>query len=148
MAQSTADLNLTPIDEDYREDLHENAFSSRGCCCFLNFWCFKSGKSDDWERISTEQESLNRSLWDKEIGALKKVREWSEVVAGPKWKTFIRRFSRTGGRARPGKFGYDPLSYALNFDDGLTGQHSEIEFNRVARDFSLLYAATPVQNDQ
>ncbi|EPS69831.1 hypothetical protein M569_04939, partial [Genlisea aurea] len=57
------------------------------------------------------------------VEALKKVREWSELVAGPKWKTFIRRFNHiaSGGRAKPPppRFQYDPLSYALNFDDGL-----------------------------
>ncbi|KAL3629241.1 hypothetical protein CASFOL_026463 [Castilleja foliolosa] len=137
MAQSTAESNLTPINEDYREGLHEKAFAGRGCCYFLNFSCFKSRRSDDWERVSIEQESFNRSFWDKGIGALKKVREWSELVAGPKWKTFIRRFNR---RSRPGKFRYDPLSYALNFDDG------ELEVDRAPRDFSSRYAANPGQS--
>ena len=44
-----------------------------------------------------------------------KVREWSEIVAGPRWKTLIRRFNRDN--RRHGKFQYDPLSYALNFDE-------------------------------
>ena len=46
-------------------------------------------------------------------------REWSELVAGPRWKTFLRRFGRAhrGGAARPAKHQYDPVSYALNFDD-------------------------------
>lgn len=51
----------------------------------------------------------------------KRIREWSEVVAGPKWKTFIRRFNRNNPRvaafSKPGSFRYDPLSYALNFDN-------------------------------
>uniref|UniRef100_A0A452Z9G6 Uncharacterized protein n=1 Tax=Aegilops tauschii subsp. strangulata TaxID=200361 RepID=A0A452Z9G6_AEGTS len=53
------------------------------------------------------------------------VREWSELVAGPRWKTFIRRFRRGhhrhGGGAGAGggrKLNYDALSYALNFDEG------------------------------
>ncbi|CAA6661485.1 unnamed protein product [Spirodela intermedia] len=57
--------------------------------------------------------------------ALTKVREWSEIVAGPRWKTLIRRFNRSRrwcGGARAGKFHYDPMSYALNFDDGRGGR--------------------------
>uniref|UniRef100_A0A452Z9H9 Uncharacterized protein n=1 Tax=Aegilops tauschii subsp. strangulata TaxID=200361 RepID=A0A452Z9H9_AEGTS len=55
----------------------------------------------------------------------RRVREWSELVAGPRWKTFIRRFRRGhhrhGGGAGAGggrKLNYDALSYALNFDEG------------------------------
>ncbi|KAF2317108.1 hypothetical protein GH714_011822 [Hevea brasiliensis] len=56
---------------------------------------------------------------------LKKVKEVSEVVAGPKWKTFIRK---VGGYIKNTKkqknnydnqFHYDPESYALNFDAGV-----------------------------
>ncbi|CAN0877510.1 hypothetical protein LINGRAHAP2_LOCUS11925 [Linum grandiflorum] len=58
------------------------------------------------------------------VEKLKKAREISEVVAGPKWKNFIRRFSRSAvgsvntNKKRTAKFQYDPQSYALNFDDG------------------------------
>ena len=56
------------------------------------------------------------------MDALLKVREWSELAAGPRWKTFIRRFGR-GPRPHHHAFGgrklnYDALSYALNFDEG------------------------------
>lgn len=52
-----------------------------------------------------------------------KVREWSELVAGPRWKTFIRRFRRGPTRHGSGggvgrKLNYDALNYALNFDEG------------------------------
>lgn len=53
---------------------------------------------------------------------LMKVREVSEVVAGPKWKTFIRKIGgvcRKNRRAQRGQFGYDAKGYALNFDGGL-----------------------------
>lgn len=76
------------------------------------------------------------------MDAFKKVREWSELVAGPKWKTFIRRCSKN--RPKPGKFQYDPLSYALNFDEG-HGQNGNLEDeDRVFRDFSSRYASIPM----
>ncbi|XP_077214592.1 uncharacterized protein LOC143849466 [Tasmannia lanceolata] len=120
-------------------------FSKRGCC----FWipCFQSDRSNTvgsgsiwWGRI---RKSENEERWWEK--GWKKVRELSEIVAGPKWKTFIRRFNkniRTGGKQ--GKFQYDPLSYALNFDEG-HGQNgnSEDEFNGF-RGFSARYAVPPV----
>lgn len=84
---------------------------------------------------------------DKGVTALKKVREWSELVAGPKWKTFIRRFNRTSAasRSKSGRFQYDPMSYALNFDEGAV-QDGQFDEDRVFRDFSSRYAAIRGQN--
>ncbi|KAG8384803.1 hypothetical protein BUALT_Bualt04G0156400 [Buddleja alternifolia] len=152
MAQSTPESSH----EDSIDDLNDTVFLNRGCCSFFNFPCFNSGQSDNWERISTsdkeqqqQQEEINsKSWWDKGIiGTLKRVREWSELVAGPKWKTFIRRFNKTASRPKQGKFQYDPLSYARNFDDG-PGQNGHFEDDRVFRDFSSRYAAIPGQNGQ
>ncbi|PIM99492.1 hypothetical protein CDL12_28012 [Handroanthus impetiginosus] len=137
-------------DEDLSDDFEETAFFSRGCCYFWNFPCCRSRKSD-WERISTsekeQQGSADRSWWRKGINAVKKVREWSELVAGPKWKTFIRRLNKTTGRSKPGKFQYDPMSYSLNFDEG-PGRGSQFEDDRIFRDFSSRYAEIPVQSGQ
>jgi len=131
---------------DLNDDLQERAFSSRGCCCF---WSFGSRESDNWERISTseeQQKTAGGGWWDKGINALKKVREWSEIVAGPKWKTFIRRLNKTG-RCKTRKFQYDPLSYALNFDDGGPGQNGQLhDDDQVFRDFSSRYAAIPLSS--
>ncbi|KAG8366863.1 hypothetical protein BUALT_Bualt16G0012200 [Buddleja alternifolia] len=131
-------------DEIPSADFNETEFVSRGCCSFLSFTCFRS---ENWERISTSEQEISdrRSWWRKGISALKKVREWSELVAGPKWKTFIRRFNKSAGRSRAGKFQYDPFSYALNFDDG-QGQNGQFDDDRIFRDFSSRYAAVPVQN--
>lgn len=79
------------------------------------------------------------------------LREWSEIVAGPKWKTFIRRLSRTrsggtGGAAhRHGKYHYDPLSYSLNFDEGPNSTDLEAEDAEYGsfRNFSARFAAVP-----
>ncbi|PON91593.1 hypothetical protein TorRG33x02_126320 [Trema orientale] len=54
----------------------------------------------------------------------KKVKEVSELLAGPKWKNFIRRFGRSCNgviisKKRRVQFHYDPQSYALNFDDSI-----------------------------
>ncbi|KAF7129962.1 hypothetical protein RHSIM_Rhsim10G0023200 [Rhododendron simsii] len=68
-----------------------------------------------WERIS------NSSL-EEEESVFKKLREWLELMAGLRWKTFIGQFNKTCGgccEMRNDKlFQYDPLSYALNFDNG------------------------------
>ncbi|KAK4426159.1 hypothetical protein Salat_1384400 [Sesamum alatum] len=145
---AAAETEFSRKDEDMNDDFHETEFVSRGCCSFFRLPCFKTEK---WERISAserEQEvSSSRSLWGKGIQAVKKVREWSELVAGPKWKTFIRRFKKTPGRPKPGKFQYDPFSYALNFDEG-PGQSGQFEDERIFRDFSSRYAAIPAQNGQ
>ncbi|KAE9587394.1 hypothetical protein Lal_00004378 [Lupinus albus] len=46
---------------------------------------------------------------------------WERVRITSWWKTFIRRFNRnrSNGLRNNGKYQYDPLSYALNFDEGL-----------------------------
>ncbi|GAB4836629.1 hypothetical protein Ancab_001542 [Ancistrocladus abbreviatus] len=72
------------------------------------------------------------------VRSWKKMREWSEIVAGPRWKTFIRRFRKN---RRQGNFGYDPLSYAMNFDEGQTGNYWDEDYG--FRDFSSRYAAIP-----
>ncbi|XP_047314295.1 uncharacterized protein LOC124918084 [Impatiens glandulifera] len=121
----------------------------RFCCLIIP--CCNSRRSaavgfNWWQRIGRGENS-EKLWWDSSVKAVKKIREWSEIVAGPKWKTFIRRFNRGvgggvgggiggGGGGKSGKFQYDPLSYALNFEDGL-GQNEDIEFQR---NFSSRYA--------
>ncbi|KAK9684686.1 hypothetical protein RND81_10G225600 [Saponaria officinalis] len=107
-----------------------------------------SSSASFWDKIRVG-ESDNR-WWARPITAFKKIREWSEIVAGPKWKTFIRRFNRNGGRHRhghvsAGKFQYDPLSYALNFDEG-QGQNGHFEEECYVEnypDFSSRFSARP-----
>ncbi|CAK9162819.1 unnamed protein product [Ilex paraguariensis] len=126
--------DLSRKETDFNDEMQEIAFDKRGCCCF---WI---PSTTLWERISTaEKEETN--WWAKSVNALKKVREWSELVAGPKWKTFIRQFNKH--RAKQGKFQYDPLSYSLNFDEG-PGQNGHLEDDRVFRDFSSRYASIPI----
>lgn len=128
---------------------------SRCCFCFRN--CFRSRSSSSplrptlWERVGSGQH--HDRWWARGLSALKKLREWSEIVAGPKWKTFIRRFSRTRGGAggapyRHGRFHYDSLSYSLNFDKGPNSadlEDDKPEHGGFSRNFSARFAAVPGQ---
>ncbi|XP_066378190.1 uncharacterized protein [Miscanthus floridulus] len=129
------------------DDADAAFFSRRGHRCCGCFWAAPpwasssspqarrgSGGADEewWHGVGEEGGSgaasgRRRRWWRRGVDALMKVREWSELVAGPRWKTFIRRFrfrrssgprhgANNGGGG--GKLNYDPLSYALNFDDG------------------------------
>ncbi|PHT88159.1 hypothetical protein T459_10265 [Capsicum annuum] len=112
------------------DDASEKLFQKRRCC---SFFPSSGGVSLKWWR------KKEGSVWAKGINALKKLREWSEIVAGPRWKTFIRRFNRNKNGTQ-GKFQYDPLSYALNFDEGNNGEEDN-EYG--LRDFSTRYASIP-----
>ncbi|XP_052180833.1 uncharacterized protein LOC127794015 [Diospyros lotus] len=127
------------------ESMEEMAFPGRRCCFCIP--CFGSGSSPIagahwWQRMRGAD--YEDRWWSRGISALKKVREWSEIVAGPRWKTFIRRFNRNkSGGGRHCKFQYDPLSYALNFDEG-AGQSGSPEEEYGFRNFSARYAAIPM----
>ncbi|XP_020240625.1 uncharacterized protein LOC109819329 [Cajanus cajan] len=119
-------------------------------CTFCFPCCFGSRHSVDfawWERVQAQPptESPGGRLWSRGVMAFMKVREWSELAAGPRWKTFIRRFNRSrsgSNRHAPGKYQYDPLSYALNFDEGHNGEFDDDSFSPL-RNFSTRYATPP-----
>lgn len=140
---------------DESEALIMESFSSKSRCCAF-FPCFgtqpsparSSGLSGSasspsmWERLQQTAE-IESKWWNGPLKGLKKIREWSEIIAGPKWKTFIRRFNRAGkGAPGSGKFQYDPLSYALNFDDG-PGQNGHLGDDGYFPDFSSRFASIP-----
>ncbi|KAL2936025.1 Glycerophosphodiester phosphodiesterase GDPDL3 [Bienertia sinuspersici] len=146
------------INEDDESSLITDTLSSNHSSCCSFFPCFGSrqpssarystlgGSSSSpsmWERLQQTAENSN-NWWAGPLKGLKKIREWSEIIAGPKWKTFIRRFNRAG---KPGngsaKFNYDPLSYALNFDDG-PGQNGNFEEDGDFPDFSSRFASIPI----
>ncbi|KAK3132040.1 hypothetical protein QOZ80_6AG0514950 [Eleusine coracana subsp. coracana] len=142
---------------------------SRRCCCFP--WPSSSSSSPHARRADEEwwhgvgeggggSGAARRRWWRRGVDALMKVREWSELVAGPRWKTFIRRFRRLrhggaaaiagagggsgGGGGTGRKLNYDPLSYALNFDEGHHGGSSpESDGFAGYRDFSARFVAPP-----
>uniref|UniRef100_A0A7N0T9Y1 Uncharacterized protein n=1 Tax=Kalanchoe fedtschenkoi TaxID=63787 RepID=A0A7N0T9Y1_KALFE len=41
-----------------------------------------------------------------------------ELLAGPWWKNYVRRFGLQSQKIKRVRLGYDAESYALNFDDG------------------------------
>ncbi|KNA06855.1 hypothetical protein SOVF_177190 [Spinacia oleracea] len=140
---------------DENEALIMESFSSNNSCCSF-FPCFGGQPSPNrssglggstsspsmWERLQQTAEIENK-WWAGPLQGLKKMREWSEIIAGPKWKTFIRRFNRGGKSATgSGKFQYDPLSYALNFDDG-PGQNGHLDEDGYFPDFSSRFASIP-----
>ncbi|KAG8076166.1 hypothetical protein GUJ93_ZPchr0006g46142 [Zizania palustris] len=83
-----------------------------------------------------------RWWWRRSVDVLMKVREWSELVAGPRWKTFLRRFRRSTRHhgADSGRLNYDPLSYALNFDEGHGSCRLEDDYDGYYCDFSTRFA--------
>ncbi|KAL8252128.1 hypothetical protein R6Q59_035821 [Mikania micrantha] len=111
-------------------------FVDRRCCFCIPY---------RWQKVrsSSPEHNPTQTLWSRGIDALKKIREWSEIIAGPRWKTFIRRFNRNKNSDRHSfKFQYDPLDYALNFDEGpLENGDYETENEFLVRNFSSRYAS-------
>ncbi|KAK8501847.1 hypothetical protein V6N13_046160 [Hibiscus sabdariffa] len=114
------------LDPEITDETTSNSLIRNTRCCFC-FPCFSSRRSPSvgiafWQRMSStsSQVQTGTGFWIRSVRVFQKVREWSEIVAGPRWKTFIRRFNRSksGSGGRHGQFHYDPLSYALNFDQG------------------------------
>ncbi|OVA12896.1 hypothetical protein BVC80_1803g13 [Macleaya cordata] len=115
------------------DDDYEETFAAGDCCCFRLF-CFKSRRrsNNDYSarRILLQQqgEEYNRESWFVKRG--KKLREISELMAGPKWKTFIRKMGTYCNNGRNNRrrmdTKYDPQSYALNFDDGILDKEEDV----------------------
>ncbi|KAL3744284.1 hypothetical protein ACJRO7_013529 [Eucalyptus globulus] len=114
----------SPIEEHGREgedgfDYYGDDVSPSGCSCFcLKWWRGGGGAHPYMQR----QHGGNDGGESWTVSQFKKVREFTELVAGPKWKNFIRKvggYWRSDRKRNPqGKFGYDAESYALNFDGG------------------------------
>lgn len=135
-----------PETQDSESEMADSAFAKRGCCFWMPWLGSERparGRSLWWERVEGPAEKED-PWWSGGLNALKKVREWTEIHAGPRWKTLIRQFRRNrgGGGSRPGKFNYDPLSYAMNFDEG-PRQYGYLDEDHAYPDFSHRYASVP-----
>ncbi|XP_028754011.1 uncharacterized protein LOC114713523 [Neltuma alba] len=117
MMPSMASLEGQPLvqhhDDDVHQHLRELDDTTTSWCggCFRIFGFGRSRGSSDGGCGGDQSES-----WVGE--KLKKVKEFSEVIAGPKWKTFIRKISMYfNGRRQNPRFHYDQQSYDLNFNN-------------------------------
>lgn len=149
MAINSHDFSSIDIESNEDDAQSEMIFAKRRCCFCLPYLNSTNQSSpvtgNAWWSKFRSPES-DEGLWTRGINSLKKIREWSEIVAGPKWKTFIRRFNRSSsksslGSSKSSKFQYDPLSYALNFDEGpgQNGDSDQVD-DYLFRNFSSRYA--------
>nr|XP_027070291.1 uncharacterized protein LOC113695404 [Coffea arabica] len=140
--------SYSAIREHEQEGLHhdreeEEVASPSGCCCCC---CFGFG---GWKRSNQESKYLLRENSGHEeswfVDKLKNMKEYSEVVAGPKWKNLVRKI---GKYVKPKKSTtqsmYTPNSYALNFDDG----EEEEEEDDLFVSFSSRFSAPLSSNQQ
>ncbi|KAK2646659.1 hypothetical protein Ddye_021854 [Dipteronia dyeriana] len=109
---------MSPLKEQLEGDdigNYDNSSMETGHgCCFG--WC--RGK-DGRDLLHDNEDDYEESWW---IERTRKVKEASELLAGHKWKNFIRKIGRYCNIKRNNhktQFQYDPESYALNFDRGL-----------------------------
>ncbi|KAL8492935.1 hypothetical protein ACS0TY_024221 [Phlomoides rotata] len=105
----------TPVFPADNDDYDETA-TATGCGCFRRF-CF--GRDEEEGRSYLLREKEGSQPWVK--AKIKKLRELSEMVAGPKWKNLIRKLGKFfNPRKHHDKTAvqfdqYSPESYALNF---------------------------------
>lgn len=105
------------ISNDYYDYDNEEFVSSTGCGCFRLFYNVDTRQQNGESTAFIYHRSgdvLDNENWL--IYRLKRLKEFSELVAGPKWKNFIRSFSKKPRKGNSA-FQYDPESYALNFND-------------------------------
>ncbi|KAK1434669.1 hypothetical protein QVD17_00418 [Tagetes erecta] len=133
--------HTTPIIMEHEHEHNDdNITPSTGC--FRFFCCFDTLHHHDSESTKFLHQHQSGDLINQETWFMKRaksLKEYSELVAGPKWKNFIRRFGRkTKIRSNANTpFQYDPQSYALNFNDG-AGNHEDDDL--LPRSFSTRFA--------
>lgn len=111
-----------------KDHVDDQDWGNKGCN-WCNLFCFKwlrrnidMDETNQYSLLQKRQrgEQSTETWWKSKVKKLKQV---SEKVAGPKWKNFIRKMSGYCNNYRKkaqkkNRFQYDPHSYALNFDNG------------------------------
>ncbi|KAL1364226.1 hypothetical protein HN51_012393 [Arachis hypogaea] len=131
---------LVEHEEGYSED-HQEPGSMCGSGCFQVFklgWWQSHGEGKGL--AEQKEESWLRSR-------LRKMKELSEVIAGPKWKTFIRKVSGYGKKQQRNRFQYDEHSYELNFNSGVPSEDEDMPPSFSAR-YSAPFAVVRGQTEQ
>ncbi|PIN20308.1 hypothetical protein CDL12_06988 [Handroanthus impetiginosus] len=119
-------------------DHHDDTAATTGCGCFRRF-CFGRDEDESYSYLLREREGRvpHKEFWILTI--LKKLKELSELVAGPKWKNLIRKIGKICNSRKYNKptmqFQYSPETYALNF----AGDHQEDDAN-LLHSFSTRFA--------
>ncbi|CAO2822556.1 unnamed protein product [Amaranthus hypochondriacus] len=92
-------------------------FAEQGCGCFSSTFSLFNTDIDRVHLLPNRPEK--KDSWV--VKQVKKLREVSELVAGPKWKNFIRKigvYFNNNNKIRK-DLQYDSFNYTLNFDDGI-----------------------------
>ncbi|XP_020206280.1 uncharacterized protein LOC109791399 [Cajanus cajan] len=127
---------------EHKEDIYEHQEPS-GC----GYGCFR-GFGLNWFRGHEESIGLAEQRGDSWVSCkLRKVKEFSEVIAGPKWKTFIRKISGYGRKQQKNRFQYDEHSYALNFNSGAQSEDDDMPPSFSAR-YIAPFPSTRRQTEQ
>ena len=113
-------------EEEECNNVHDHEYqdpvSADGCGCFRLFRfnsCWGHDYNEDGHPLQERERGDRANTWWAK--KLKKAKEFSEVVAGPKWKNFIRKcggYFNNNKNKKKNRFQYDAESYALNFDGG------------------------------
>ncbi|CAI9779685.1 unnamed protein product [Fraxinus pennsylvanica] len=115
-------------------DVFEETGSAGGCACFRSS-CFGWNGENNGEK---------RYLLQDEV---KKLKEFTEVVAGPKWKNLLRKIGRIcNAKKSKTQFQYSPESYALNFN-GDDDDDDEEDYHLV-NNFSARFAPQAFNDQQ
>ncbi|OMO52283.1 hypothetical protein CCACVL1_29290 [Corchorus capsularis] len=115
-------------------------------CDWCSLFCLKRRReTDSLLHHGGDNQTAAETWWKHK---LKKVKQVSEKVAGPKWKNFIRKMSGyfNKRKAQKNRFQYDPYSYALNFDNSDDNGYGGDEY-LVHQDFPHRFAP-PFADDQ
>ncbi|KAL0427427.1 UNVERIFIED_CONTAM: hypothetical protein Slati_2917500 [Sesamum latifolium] len=116
-----------------------------GCGCFRRF-CFgwdDGGDSHNYLLQGRGERGGHKEAWV--AAQLKKLKEFSELVAGPKWKNFIRKIGRIfKHKQQRMDFQYSPQSYALNFAEDQDQEEDE----NLLHSFSSRFAPHSINDQQ